>query len=55
MQKIVMFGMIVGSSLGSYFPVLWGGNLFSLSSIFWGAIGGLVGVWMGYKIGSYFS
>lgn len=50
MKKLVMFGMLVGSSLGSYLPVLWGGSLFSLSSIFWGAIGGFAGIWVGYKI-----
>jgi len=54
MKKLVMFGMLVGSSLGSYLPVLWGGSLLSLSSLFWGAIGGFVGIWIGYKIAVHF-
>ena len=42
--------MVVGSSAGSYVPVLWGGSVFSASSIFFGAIGGLAGIWVGYKL-----
>lgn len=51
MQKgIIMIGLFVGSSIGSYLPVLWGGSLLSFTSVLLGAIGGLAGVWAGYKI-----
>ncbi len=50
MKKLIMLFMFIGSSLGSYFPVLWGGGLFSMSSIFFGAIGGFAGIWIGYRL-----
>jgi len=46
--------MFVGLYAGSYVPALWGGSLFSMSSIFLGAVGGFIGIWAGYKIGSRF-
>jgi hypothetical protein len=42
--------MVFGSFAGSYLPALWGGSIFSLSSILLGAVGGLLGIWAGYKI-----
>lgn len=50
MRTLIMVFMVVGSSAGSYVPVLWGGSVFSASSIFFGAIGGLAGIWVGYKL-----
>jgi hypothetical protein len=50
MKKIVMTGMIIGSTAGSYLPLLWGDSAFSLSSILFGALGGFAGIWAGYKI-----
>jgi hypothetical protein len=50
MKKLAMFGAIIGSFGGSYIPVLWGGSLLSMSSLFFGTVGGFVGIWMGYKI-----
>jgi hypothetical protein len=45
-----MIGLTIGSTLGSYLPVFWGGDWFSMSSILLGGIGGLIGIWAGYKI-----
>lgn len=42
--------MLAGSFIGSLLPELWGDGMFSLSSIIMSAIGGLVGIWLGYKI-----
>lgn len=47
-------GVFFGSTIGSYLPILWGGSAFSFSSIFFGLIGGLVGIWAGWKIGQSF-
>jgi uncharacterized membrane protein YeaQ/YmgE (transglycosylase-associated protein family) len=44
--------MFVGSSLGGYIPTLWGANMFSLSAIFLSAIGGFLGIWIGYRLGN---
>jgi uncharacterized membrane protein YeaQ/YmgE (transglycosylase-associated protein family) len=50
MKGIIIIFLIIGSYAGSYLPVLWGGSLFSMTSIFLAAIGGFVGIWIGYKI-----
>jgi uncharacterized membrane protein len=52
-KKFIMLGMIVGSFAGSYIPLIWGGSAFSLSSLFFGAIGGLVGIWAGYQAANW--
>jgi len=49
-KKIVMLGMVVGSTVGSYLPVLWGDSVFSFSSVIFGAIGGFLGIWLGFKL-----
>ena len=43
-----MLGMVVGSIAGGYLPALFGfdGLMVSLSGSF---IGGIIGVWIGYK------
>ncbi|MDF5735058.1 MAG: hypothetical protein PUQ00_04995 [Nostoc sp. S13] len=45
--------MFLGSTIGSYIPALWGGSLLSFTSIFLGVIGGLVGIWLGYRVSKY--
>ena len=50
-RKFVWLGLFVGSTVGSFLPELWGGGLLSFSSIFWSFVGGIVGIWAGYKIG----
>jgi len=49
-----MIGAVVGSSLGSYVPVLWGGDLLSLTSCLLALIGGFLGIWAGYRLGQSF-
>jgi hypothetical protein len=50
MKKFIFIFMILGSYAGSYLPALWGGSLFSMSSILLSAVGGFLGIWLGYKI-----
>ena len=40
------FGMLVGG----YVPELWGAGSFSLSSLLFGFVGGVAGVWAGVRI-----
>jgi uncharacterized membrane protein YeaQ/YmgE (transglycosylase-associated protein family) len=47
--------MFVGSFLGGYLPTLWGADTISFASLTGSVIGGLLGIWVGYKIGSYFA
>ncbi len=50
MKTLVMVGMIAGSYAGAYVPLLWGAGVLSLSSIFFGAVGGFAGIWAGYQL-----
>ncbi len=50
-QKLIWFGLAVGSALGSYLPVLWGESVFSMTSVLLSAVGGIFGIWLGYKVG----
>lgn len=42
----------VGMTLGSMIPMLWNGDLLGGMSILLGLVGGIVGVWLGVKIGN---
>lgn len=42
----------VGMTLGSMVPMLWNGDLLGGVSILLGLVGGIVGVWLGVKIGN---
>ena len=48
-KKLMMIGMIAGSIAGGYLPALFGldGLMVSLLGSF---IGGMIGVWFGYKL-----
>jgi hypothetical protein len=50
-KKLIWLGMFVGSTIGNYIPLLWGGSSFSFASIILGTIGGVVGIWGGFKLG----
>jgi uncharacterized membrane protein YeaQ/YmgE (transglycosylase-associated protein family) len=47
-KKMTMLGMIVGSIVGGYLPALFGldGLMVPLLGSF---IGGIIGIWIGYK------
>ena len=47
---MIFLGMIVGSIVGGYAPVIFGAGIFSTTSIITGVIGGLLGIYIGYKI-----
>lgn len=44
--------MIVGSSIGGYIPSLWGAGALSISGVIMTAVGGLAGIWLGFKMSS---
>jgi hypothetical protein len=43
--------MFIGSAIGGYFPLLWGDSVFSFSSVILTAVGGFLGIWVGFKLG----
>jgi hypothetical protein len=53
-NKLIFFFLFVGSTVGGYLPLLWGGSILSLSSVLWGAVGGGIGIYIGYTIGQRF-
>lgn len=46
--SLIWGGMFIGSFIGSLVPLAWNGDFFAVS--LWGAIGGLFGIWGGYKL-----
>ena len=50
-KTLIWIGLTVGSLAGGYLPVLWGGELISLSSVVLSALGGFAGIWFGYRFG----
>lgn len=50
-KLLILTGATIGGIAGAYLPVLWGDtDLFSGWSILCSTIGGLVGIWAGYKL-----
>lgn len=43
--------MTIGGTAGAYIPLLWGDSGFSFSSVVFSAVGGILGIWLGYKLG----
>ena len=43
-------GALVGSTIGSSIPLLWGASELSFSSLLFGSVGAIIGIYMGYKI-----
>ena len=53
-QKAIIFIlMTVGSLIGSCIPYLWGAGTLSVSSLFFGSVGAIAGIYFGYKISRY--
>ena len=53
-KSFIMIGMVVGSTVGGFLPELWGGGIFSFSSVILTFIGGAIGIWVGYKLSRNF-
>ncbi|HVZ11274.1 MAG TPA: hypothetical protein VG941_02585 [Candidatus Paceibacterota bacterium] len=49
-RAFITIGVMIGSTVGGYIPVLWGDSAFSLVSIFFAFLGGLVGIYFGWRI-----
>ncbi len=50
MRSVIGLSIIVGSTIGGYLPVLWGASSFSITSLLFGALGGIAGVWVGVRL-----
>ncbi|MEI6420031.1 MAG: hypothetical protein WCO30_00210 [bacterium] len=49
-KKLIWITMSIGLALGSLIPMLWGADMFSMSSTIMSAIGGFAGIYLGYKL-----
>ena len=49
-KSLIWIFMTIGSVIGSYIPVLWGSGFLSFSSVILSAVGGIAGIWLGYKL-----
>lgn len=49
-KQLIWIGAFIGSTLGGLIPALWGASMFSLSSVFFTFLGGLAGIYIGFKI-----
>jgi hypothetical protein len=50
-RRVLWMCLLVGSTAGSFVPVLWGGSAFGVASLLLGAVGALAGVWVAARIG----
>jgi hypothetical protein len=50
-KKLVWIGLFVGSTIGNMLPLLWGGDAISLSGVLLSLVGGIAGIWIGYRWG----
>jgi hypothetical protein len=50
-KTLIWIGLFIGSTIGGYLPALWGSDVFSFSSVLGSAIGGIGGIWLGFKTG----
>ena len=50
-KSLVFIFMTIGSIIGGYVPALWGGDMFSTSSLVLSSVFAIVGIWVGFKIG----
>ena len=54
-KTLIYIFLSIGSTVGAYTPALWGdSSLFSFSSVILTAVGGIVGIWVGFKLSNYF-
>jgi hypothetical protein len=50
-KKLIWIGMFIGSTIGNMLPLLWGGDAISVSGVLLSLVGGIVGIWAGYRLG----
>jgi hypothetical protein len=50
-KRLIWIGLMVGSTAGGFIPILWGGDVVSFASVILSAVGGIAGIWFGYRFG----
>ncbi len=49
-RSVIGFCALVGSTVGSFVPELWGESSISLASVLFALIGGVAGIWFGVRL-----
>ena len=52
-KKLIYLGLFIGSTVGGYLPTLWGDTFLSFSSVILTAVGGIAGIYVGYKLSPF--
>ncbi|MEK7609707.1 MAG: hypothetical protein AAB470_01120 [Patescibacteria group bacterium] len=52
-KSLIWIGVFIGSFVGGWIPTLWGAGSFSFSGIIGSTIGGLLGIWGGFKLSNW--
>jgi hypothetical protein len=52
-NPLIWIGLFIGSTIGGFIPGLWGAGILSFSGVIFSAIGGLAGIWLGFKLSNY--
>jgi hypothetical protein len=50
-RTLIWIGLLSGSAMGAYLPTLWGSDGLTLSAVLGSTIGGIGGIWLGFKMG----
>jgi len=50
-KTTIWIGVLIGSTIGGWVPTIFGADWLSLWSIVGNGIGGILGIWVGYKFG----
>ena len=49
-KSLIWLFLFIGSTIGGFLPTLWGASFLSFSSIILTAVGGILGIWVGFKL-----
>lgn len=49
-KTVIMLGMIIGSFAGGYVASLFGSAMFSFTSLIGSTVGGVIGIWITFKM-----
>ena len=52
-RPLIWIGMFVGSTIGGLIPDLWGAGFLSFSGILLSGVGGIAGIYIGFKLSQY--
>jgi len=52
-KKFIWTGFFLGSTIGGIVPAMWGGDMLSVWGIVMSLVGGIAGMWAGYRVSQW--